>query len=104
MDHGASDEDNGVRAYSLSALALRGGGQSEEILRRERRNPDPDARIVAIQSIAERDPASVLVRLALADEDPGVCRVRAGPDRRGRAEGGAPDRLGPLREQEHRET
>ena len=85
MDRGASDEDDGVRAYALSALALRGGGQSEEILRRELRNPDPDARIVAIQSIAERDPTSVLVRQALADEDPRVAEharaliVEAGP-------------------------
>jgi hypothetical protein len=68
----ASDPDEEVRIFALSALALRRGGDSEAVLRRELQNPDPDVRIAVIQSIAERDPTSELVREASADGDPRV--------------------------------
>ena len=67
-----SDKDEGVRAFALDALALRRGGDSEAVLRRELQDPDPDARIMVIQSIAERDPTSALVRQAATDGDPRV--------------------------------
>lgn len=76
LDAALADEDAGVRAQAVQALANRGGSAAIGLLRQALRDSDPSVRLMAVDSVVPQEQGIALLREALSDGDETV-RYRA---------------------------
>ncbi len=83
IDAALTDKDARVRGQALQALANLGEAEAMPKLWQALRDPDPDVRILAIESAGPGEQGRALLDAALADEDESVravARARLQPD------------------------
>jgi hypothetical protein len=77
LDAALTDQDARVRASAVHTLASRGGPEAMGYLWQALKDPDPDVRIMAVDSAVPTDEGLTLLREALSDADETVRSLAA---------------------------
>jgi hypothetical protein len=91
-----SDKDTTVKEYAIQALAGRGTSDSVELLRQAFSDPDPEVRLLVLETLAQNPEATDLLQSALSDPDESVrnaaAEVLKGKAQQSQQEPDGPDR------------